>query len=111
MMDKNGQELLEKSKRELLFSVENGLRCCKNGSCALCRYKDGANDATGCKMHLADDCLTLIGALAAEGTWIYCPDDEGRPRWKCSRCGKIVRKDPAEKLYCATCGQRNRKEA
>lgn len=53
----------------------------------------------------------LIAKLTAEGTWIYCADDEGRPRWKCSRCGKIVRKDPAEKLYCAACGQRNRKEA
>lgn len=27
MMDQSGQELLEKNKRELLFSVENGLRC------------------------------------------------------------------------------------
>lgn len=47
----------------------------------------------------------------AEGLWVYCPDDEHHPRWKCSRCGKYVHKDPAEKLYCSLCGQRNRKEA
>ena len=46
-----------------------------------------------------------------EGVWIYCPDDEHRPRWRCSCCGKIVHRDPAEKLYCSHCGQRNRKEA
>lgn len=115
MMDQSGLEILEKSKRELRERVEKRLRCCKNESCVFCRdfcrLNDGANDATGCKARVADDCLTLIGVLAAEGTWVYCPDDEGRPRWKCSRCGKIVRKDPAEKLYCDACGQRNRKEA
>lgn len=40
MMDQSGQEMLEKSKRELMFSVGNGLRCCKNGYCALCGQRN-----------------------------------------------------------------------
>ena len=68
------------------------------------------------RMDLIDKAIALLKGQAprlvtAEGLWIYWPDDENRPRWKCSRCGKIVHKDPADKLYCAACGQRNRKEA
>lgn len=28
-----------------------------------------------------------------EGVWIYCPDDEHRPRWRCSHCGQRNRKE------------------
>lgn len=45
------------------------------------------------------------------GTWIYYRNDEGKPRWKCSICGKIVRRLPYEKLYCSRCGAKMKMEA
>ena len=77
--------------------------------CDKCPYRE--RGLYNCVEQAMRDADKLLEKLTAEGQWVYCPDDEGRPRWKCSRCGKIVHKDPAEKLYCAACGQRNRKEA
>lgn len=97
---------------KLKSRVMAGLRACYNNcsaGCKPCPYFP-AHD-TDCLDSLHADAVKLIEYLGAEGLWIYCPDDEGRPRWKCSRCGKIVRKDPADKVHCALCGQRNRKEA
>ena len=74
-----------------------------------CQY--GSKYDGECITDMLADAIELIDMLSTEGLWVYCPDDEGHPRWKCSRCGKIVRKDPAGKLYCDVCGQRNRKEA
>ena len=45
------------------------------------------------------------------GKWLYYTNDENKARWKCSICGKICRRDPADKLYCSHCGSRNSKEA
>jgi len=49
--------------------------------------------------------------VPVEAKWHYYTNDEGKARWKCSLCGKICRRDPANKLYCSTCGSRNTKEA
>lgn len=45
------------------------------------------------------------------GVWKYYTNDENKARWKCSGCGKVCRRNPADKLYCSTCGARMRKEA
>ena len=98
------------------INVENLRKCLKwcNGPysayiCDECPYREhGLYDCVEQAMRDADK---LLEKLTAEGLWVYCPDDEHRARWKCSCCGKFVHKDPAEKLYCAACGQRNRKEA
>ena len=100
----------EQELREMLFPVAR--KCAIEENCPgveMCPYSEKKNG--GCITAMLADASALIDELTAEGLWVYCPDDEGRPRWKCSRCGKIVHKDPAEKLYCALCGQRNRKEA
>lgn len=97
---------------KLKSRVMEGLQACSNECCTdgiQCPYFPECEHNCEAKLHA--DAVKLIEHLGAEGLWIYCPDDEGRPRWKCSRCGKYVHKDPAEKLYCALCGQRNRKEA
>lgn len=47
---------------------------------------------------------------ATFGKWVYYTNDENKARWKCSECGKICRRDPADKLYCSHCGSRNQKE-
>ena len=44
------------------------------------------------------------------GVWLYYVNEEGKARWKCSQCGKIIRRGVDEKLYCSRCGARMRKE-
>lgn len=38
------------------------------------------------------------------GKWIYYINDEGKPRWKCSECGKLCKRIPVDKIYCSRCG-------
>ena len=45
------------------------------------------------------------------GKWLYYMNEEGKARWKCSVCGKIIRHGAEEKLYCSRCGSKMRKEA
>ena len=39
-------------------------------------------------------------------TWTYYVNEEGKARWKCSACGKIVRRLPDDKKFCSNCGAR-----
>jgi transcriptional regulator with XRE-family HTH domain len=43
--------------------------------------------------------------------WKYYTNDEGKARWKCSKCGKLCRRDPHEKKRCSCCGAHMRTEA
>ena len=43
--------------------------------------------------------------------WEYYTNDEGKARWKCSCCGKIIRHGHHEKLYCSHCGSKMRCES
>lgn len=36
--------------------------------------------------------------------WHYYTNDEGRARWKCTNCGKIIRQGAHEKKRCSVCG-------
>ena len=98
------------------INIENLRKCLKWCNvpysayiCEKCPYREhGLYDCVERAMREADK---LLEKLTAEGLWVYCPDDEHRARWKCSRCGKFVHKDPAVKLCCSMCSQRNRKEA
>ena len=53
----------------------------------------------------------MIEKEAKFGKWLYYTNDEGKPRWKCSCCGKICHKDPADKRYCSSCGSKMEKES
>lgn len=53
----------------------------------------------------------MIEKPARFGKWLYYRNDEGKARWKCSECGKIIKKRPWEFLYCPFCGSRNCEEA
>ena len=53
----------------------------------------------------------MIEKEATFATWLYYRNDEGKPRWKCSKCGKICKRLPVEKLYCSHCGARMNLEA
>jgi len=37
------------------------------------------------------------------GKWLYYTNDEGKPRWKCNECRKIIRRGAHDKLYCSHC--------
>ena len=49
--------------------------------------------------------------VPVEAVWHYYVNDEGKARWKCSHCGKIVRRLPNDKVRCSTCGSRMRMES
>lgn len=43
--------------------------------------------------------------------WHYYRNEENRPRWKCSECGKICKRLPNDKRFCSWCGAKMRMEA
>ena len=43
--------------------------------------------------------------------WRYYVNDEGKARWRCSKCGKLCRRDPHDKKRCSICGAHMTKEA
>lgn len=36
--------------------------------------------------------------------WRYYVNDENRPRWRCSNCRKLCRRNPHDKKRCSNCG-------
>ena len=42
--------------------------------------------------------------------WRYYVNDEGKARWRCSKCGKLCRRDPHDKKRCSSCGAHTTKE-
>ena len=57
--------------------------------------------------------VELLKKLEApvEATWHYYMNDEGKPRWKCTRCGKIVKRVSHDKVRCSCCGAHMSEEA
>lgn len=53
----------------------------------------------------------MIEKAAKFGKWLYYINDEGKARWKCSVCGKIIRRGVEEKAYCSRCGSKMTREA
>ena len=49
--------------------------------------------------------------VPVEAKWHYYINEEGKPRWRCTNCGKIVRHDPHDKKRCSICGAHMSKEA
>lgn len=39
-----------------------------------------------------------------EAKWHYYTNDEGKPRWRCTNCGRICKRNPYDKQRCSTCG-------
>ena len=50
----------------------------------------------------------LLGKLEGpkDAKWHYYTNDEDKPRWKCTTCGKLCRRRPTDKLYCSRCGSK-----
>ena len=60
-----------------------------------------------------EDIVRTLDALAADesAVWQYYTNEENRPRWRCSKCGKIIKQGQHEKRYCSNCGVYIRPEA
>lgn len=46
-----------------------------------------------------------------EAVWKYGMDDENRPRWRCTNCGKFCHRNPHDKHFCSNCGAEMRLES
>lgn len=57
--------------------------------------------------------VELLKKLEApvEAKWHYYTNDEGKARWKCTNCGKIIRRGAHEKKRCSVCGAHMSEEA
>ena len=55
--------------------------------------------------------VSMVQKEAVFAVWKYGTNEENKPRWKCSHCGKICHKNPHDKCYCSRCGSRMRMEA
>lgn len=57
--------------------------------------------------------VELLKKLEApvEAVWMYYTNDEGKPRWRCSNCGKVCRRNPHDKKRCSECAGHMRMEA
>lgn len=59
--------------------------------------------------------INMIPIVEAEPVdkerWHYYVNDEGKARWRCTRCGKVCRRDPHDKKWCSGCGAKMTKEA
>lgn len=88
--------LAEKRER-----VIHGLKCCRqSGAHEGCPYYSEIGKT--CTTSLLEDALSL---LEGQAVWVYYTNDEGRARWKCSKCGKIVKRNPHDKRFCSNCGR------
>ena len=43
--------------------------------------------------------------------WLYCVNEEGKARWKCSACGAVKHKNPYYKRFCSQCGRKVKLES
>ena len=57
--------------------------------------------------------VELLKKLEApvEAKWHYYTNEEGKARWKCTNCGKLVRRRPSDKKRCSWCGAYMSEEA
>lgn len=85
--------------------------------CAIREFEDGGNpemdgDYVAVSYITAKRTVELLKKLEVpvEAVWHYYVNDEGKARWKCGNCGKIVRRLPKDKKRCSTCGAYMREE-
>lgn len=57
-----------------------------------------------------DAAIDQLNRISRKGTWQYYTNDEGKARWKCSVCGKIIRHGVDKKQFCSRCGAELRRE-
>lgn len=71
-----------------------------------CPYLGGDADGNVCIHDLIADVAEVMehSEPIIHAEWRYYVNDENRPRWRCSNCRKLCRRNPHDKKRCSTCG-------
>ena len=99
---------MEELRQQLIAELETAIADCE---------KYGNDEYGQAPVHVniitARRTVELLKKLEApvEAKWHYYTNDEGKARWKCTNCGKIIRRGAHEKLYCSRCGARLQPES
>ena len=102
-----GMNRTEELRAQVLEKVEDAVRT----------FEAAANEDEGHAVHLdyitAKRTVELLKKLEAptEAVWQYYINDEGRPAWRCSNCGKVCHRNPHDKRGCSRCRAHMRMEA
>lgn len=98
----------EELRQQLIAELETAIADCE---------KYGNDEYGQAPVHVnivtARRTVELLKKLEApvEAVWMYYTNDEGKPRWRCSNCGKVCRRNPHDKKRCSECGGHMRMEA
>ena len=93
----------EELRQQLIAELETAIADCE---------KYGNDEYGQAPVHVniitARRTVELLKKLEApiEAKWRGYTNDEGKPRWKCTNCGKIVKRPPNDKKRCSICGAR-----
>lgn len=63
-----------------------------------------SDECTETQRDYKDEIRAAIDLLDGKAVWEYYRNDEGKARWRCSKCGKLCKRLPTDKLYCSKCG-------
>jgi len=98
----------EELRQQLIAELETAIADCE---------KYGNDEYGQAPVHVniitARRTVELLKKLEApvEAVWHYYTNDEGRPRWRCSNCGKVCRRNPHDKKRCSECAGHMNMEA
>lgn len=64
------------------------------------------SDSVAVDIVTARQALDLLKKLVwpVSAKWHYYNNEEGKARWRCTNCGKIIRQGAYEKKRCSSCG-------
>ena len=80
---------------------------------AILDYEETGSTDPGCDYVMLNyvTARRLYELLTAPAIWTFYRNEENEARWKCSSCGKIVRKNPHDKKFCSGCSRLMKMEA
>lgn len=92
---------LEKQRQQIIEQLQTDIAGFDKDGCG-----NLYGDAVTVDIVTARQTLELLKMLEApvEAKWHYYINDEGKARWKCTNCGKIIRRGAHEKRRCSVCG-------
>lgn len=98
----------EELRQQLIAELETAIADCE---------KYGNDEYGQAPVHVniitARRTVELLKKLEApvEAKWHGYTNEEGKARWKCTNCGKLVRRRPSDKKRCSWCGAYMSEEA
>ena len=92
----------EELKQMMIEQFDKAIDECANRDCSDDEHKHDVfiDDIAAKRL------FELLKRIPKDAKWHYYTNDEGKPRWKCTECGKLCRRRPTDKLYCSRCGSK-----